>query len=825
MATSPCRAWTARGRRSASSCRCTAPLRWPRERDRAARAARRGRRGRPRARRARPAPRGLRGEGRLRRRGGARGRGRADARRRRARRVHAAHGRPRDGAPPARARRDAHRADHAADRPRHRGRPRARPPGRRGRPARQAVLTRRPRRARPCAARRPAEPRIRPMSTTEQPTVLWEPSDEQIEHATITRFARWVADTRGVDVAGDYHALWRWSVEDVDGFWAAIWEFFDVQSETGYERVLGSHEMPGAEWFPGATVSYARHVFRGRDDADVAIRHASEIRELGEWTWGELRATTAQLAAGLRSLGVQRGDRVVAYIPNIPEAVAALMACASIGAIWSSCSPDFGARSVVDRFAQIDPKVLITVDGYRYGGKDFDRMDIVARLQGEMPSLERTILLPYLDDAPDPRRLDAAMTWEALLAEGRDAGLEFEELPFEHPLWVLYSSGTTGMPKPIVHSQGGILLEHLKKMHLHVDAQEGDRIFWFTTTGWMMWNFVVGCLLTPASIVLYDGNPGSPDMGALWDLAEKAGITCFGTSAAYVAACMKADIEPGDGRDLSALRSVGSTGSPLSPDGFQWVYDKLGKETWLFSTSGGTDMCTAFVGGVPTLPVYLGELQARSLGAKIESWDEEGKPHVGEVGELVITEPMPSMPIFFWGDQDGSRLRESYFEMYPGVWRHGDWIEITERETAIISGRSDSTINRGGIRMGTAEIYRAVLALDEVTDALVVDVPREGTDGWMPLFIVLREGAELDDDLVKAIRTRIREDCSPRHVPNEVHAVDAAPRTLSGKVLEVPVKKILMGQPADKAAARDSLQNPEALDYFVAFAERSDEAG
>jgi acetoacetyl-CoA synthetase len=664
------------------------------------------------------------------------------------------------------------------------------------------------------------------MSTTEQPTVLWEPSDEQIERATITRFARWVAETHGVDVAGDYHALWRWSVEDVDAFWAAIWEFFDVQSETGYERVLGRREMPGAEWFPGATVSYARHVFRGRDDADVAIRHASEVRELGEWTWAELRSTTAAIAAGLRSLGVERGDRVVAYIPNIPEAVAALMACASIGAIWSSCSPDFGARSVVDRFAQIDPKVLIAVDGYRYGGKDFDRLDILARVQGEMPSLERTILLPYLDDAPDPRRLDAAMTWEALLAEGRDAELEFEELPFEHPLWVLYSSGTTGMPKPIVHSQGGILLEHLKKMHLHVDAQEGDRIFWFTTTGWMMWNFVVGCLLTPASIVLYDGNPGAPDMGVLWDLAEKAGITCFGTSAAYVAACMKADVQPGDGRDLSALRSVGSTGSPLSPEGFRWVYDKLGSETWLFSTSGGTDMCTAFVGGVPTLPVYLGEMQGRSLGAKIESWDEEGKAHIGRVGELVITEPMPSMPIFFWGDdEDGSRLRESYFEMFPGVWRHGDWITITERETAIITGRSDSTINRGGIRMGTAEIYRAVLALDEVTDALVVDVPREGTDGWMPLFVVLREGAELDDDLVKAIRTRIREDCSPRHVPNEIHAIDEVPRTLSGKVLEVPVKKILMGQPADKAAARDSLQNPKALDYFVEFAERSDEVG
>jgi len=664
------------------------------------------------------------------------------------------------------------------------------------------------------------------MSTpTEQPTVLWEPTDEQVERATLTRFSRWVADTRGVDVAGDYHALWHWSVDDVEGFWAAIWEFFEVESESGYEKVLGSREMPGAEWFPGATVSYARHIFRGRDDGEVAIRHASELRELGEWTWGDLRAQTAALAAGLRSLGVEKGDRVVAYIPNIPEAVAALLACASIGATWSSCSPDFGARSVVDRFAQIEPKVLIAVDGYRYGGKDFDRLDTVARLQDEMDSLQKTVVLPYLDASPDLGRLEDAMTWDELAAAGEGAELTFEELPFEHPLWVLYSSGTTGMPKPIVHSQGGILLEHLKKMHLHVDAQEGDRIFWFTTTGWMMWNFVVGCLLTPASVVLYDGNPGSPDMGVLWDLAEKAGITCFGTSAAYVAACMKADVEPGDGRDLSALRSVGSTGSPLSPEGFQWIYDKLGSETWLFSTSGGTDMCTAFVGGVPTLPVYLGELQGRSLGANIESWDEEGKPHIGVVGELVITEPMPSMPIFFWGDEDGSRLRESYFDMYPGIWRHGDWIEITERETAIITGRSDSTINRGGIRMGTSEIYRAVLSLDEITDALVVDVPREGTDGWMPLFVVLREGAELDDDLTKQIAKRIREDCSPRHVPNEVHAIAEVPRTLSGKVLEVPVKRILMGQDPDKAASRDSLANPEALDYFADFAKRSDEAG
>ncbi|MDX6724097.1 MAG: acetoacetyl-CoA synthetase [Solirubrobacteraceae bacterium] len=657
------------------------------------------------------------------------------------------------------------------------------------------------------------------MSTRAEPEILWEPSEEMVQRATITRFARWLEERRGLSLPG-YRELWHWSVDDVEAFWAAVWEFFELESETGFDKVLGRREMPGAEWFPGTRISYARHVFRGKDDGEVAIRHASELRELAEWTWGDLRSQTAALAAGLRSLGVGEGDRVVAYIPNIPEAVAALLACASLGAIWSSCSPDFGARSVVDRFAQIEPKVLLTVDGYRYGGKDFDRMGVVAGLQGEMDSLVATVVLPYLNESPDVSGLRDAMTWDELMAKGEGAELEFAELPFDHPLWVLYSSGTTGLPKPIVHSQGGILLEHMKKMHLHVDAQEGDRIFWFTTTGWMMWNFLVGCLLTPASIVLYDGNPGHPDMGTLWDLAEEAGITCFGTSASYIAACMKSGIDPAEGRDLSKLRSVGSTGSPLSPEGFQWVYDHVGRDTWLFSTSGGTDMCTAFVGGVPTLPVHLGELQGRSLGAKVEAWDEEGNSLIGEVGELVITEPMPSMPIFFWGDEDGSRLRESYFDMYPGVWRHGDWIEITERETAIIYGRSDSTINRGGIRMGTSEIYRAVLALDEITDALVVDIPRPGTDGWMPLFVVLREGAELDDGLTKQIAKRIREDCSPRHVPNEVHAIEEVPRTLSGKVLEVPVKRILMGQSPDQAASRDSLANPGSLDQFVEMAER-----
>ncbi len=629
---------------------------------------------------------------------------------------------------------------------------------------------------------------------------LWTPSPERIERSTLARYARGV----GHD-AHDYDALWRWSVEDLDGFWRSICDFFEVRFDTEPERVLGSREMPGAEWFSGARLSYAEHVFRDRDPDAVVIRHASERRELGEWTWAQLTEQTGRLRAGLQARGVGEGDRVAAYLPNIPETVAAFLATASLGAIWSSAAPEFGARSVVDRFSQIEPKLLLAVDGYRYGEKDYDRRGVVDGVAREIGA--QKVELGYLGGAG----------WEeGFLGDAADQ-VEFAQLAFDHPLWILYSSGTTGLPKSIVHGQGGILLEHLKKMHLHLDAQEGDRIFWFTTTGWMMWNFLVGVLLTPASIVLYDGDPAGE---VLWDLAADSGMTTFGTSAAFIAASMKEESEPARGRDLGALDAVGSTGSPLSPEGFGWVYDKLGEDTWLFSTSGGTDVCTAFVGGVPVLPVYRGELQARALGCAVEAWDADGNALTGEVGELVITEPMPSMPVFFWGDPDGSRLRESYFEHYPGAWRHGDWIEITGRGTAIIYGRSDSTINRGGVRMGTSEIYRAVLGVDDVTDALVVDVPHEGQENHMPLFVVLRAGEELGEALVKSIRARVREDCSPRHVPDSVHQIAEVPRTLSGKALEVPVKRILMGEAPETAASRDSLANPEALDWFVDLAMR-----
>jgi acetoacetyl-CoA synthetase len=649
------------------------------------------------------------------------------------------------------------------------------------------------------------------------PPVLWTPSAERIERAALTKYTRWLADAHGVETSG-YHDLWRWSVTELEAFWESIWQRFDVQASAPYERVLGARSMPGAEWFPGAQLNYAEHIFRDRDPTRTAARHASEVRPLAETSWGELHEATRRVAAALHATGIVPGDRVVAYMPNVVEAVAAFHACASLGATWSSCSPDFGVRSVVDRFAQIEPRVLLTVDGYRYGGRDHDRLDVVRSLQDAMPSLERTVVLGYLDPEPQLGRLRGASHWENFLGEGAGDPLSFAQVPFDHPLWVLYSSGTTGLPKAIVHGHGGVLLELSKLLHLHVDLQGDDRLFWFTTTGWMMWNFLNGGLLTDGSIVLYDGNPGYPDLGTLWDLAEQAGITCFGTSASYIAACMKDGIAPRKGRDLARLAAVGSTGSPLSPEGFDWVYDQLGPDVWLFSTSGGTDVCTAFVGGVPTLPVHRGELQARALGAKVEAWRSDGTPVVGEVGELVITEPMPSMPIRLWGDGDGTRYRASYFDTFPGVWRHGDWIEITDRGTAIITGRSDATINRGGIRMGTAEIYRAVLSLDEVVDALVVDLPREGTDGFMPLFVVLRDGLALDDELVARIRSRVREDCSPRHVPDEVRAVPAVPRTLSGKVLEVPVKRILSGERADRALSRDSLSDPDALRPFEELA-------
>jgi acetoacetyl-CoA synthetase len=665
------------------------------------------------------------------------------------------------------------------------------------------------------------------MSDSHDRAPLWKPSAEMVDGARMTAFMKWAAERHGRELA-DYPALWEWSVGEIEEFWGDIWEYCGVRASAPYERVLESREMPGASWFTGARLNYAENMLmRDRDPGQPAVLHASELRPLAELSWGELSEQVAALAEGLRLLGVRRGDRVAAYMPNIPETLVAFLASASIGAIWSCAAPEFGARSVIDRFAQIEPKALFVVDGYRHGGKDFDRTDALRTIAESLPTLAHTVMLPYLSDQASVSELPGGMTWTELMESGAGAAPRFEQVPVDHPLWVLFSSGTTGLPKAIVHGHGGILVEQLKKSLLHLDLHSGDRMFWFTTTGWMMWNFLVGCLFSEAAIVLYDGSPAHPDLGALWKLAERARITCMGVSAGFLMSCEKAAIEPAREYDLSALRSIGSTGSPLPPEGFHWVYGQVGSDLWLFSTSGGTDVCTAFVGGCPLLPVYEGEIQCRVLGCAVESWDEQGRPLQdvagspdGRVGELVLTEPLPSMPLFLWGDPSGERYRESYFDMYPGVWRHGDWIRITSHGGAVIYGRSDSTINRQGVRMGTSEIYRATAAIHEVVDALVVDIPslRVEDELWMVLFVVLREGVALDGELEAQIKRRIREDCSPRHVPNEILQIAEVPRTLSGKVLEVPVKRILMGVAPGEAASIESLANPQALDYFVEMA-------
>jgi acetoacetyl-CoA synthetase len=638
--------------------------------------------------------------------------------------------------------------------------------------------------------------------TERTPRVLWSPPPDVRETTRVGAYLDWLARTRGIGHRS-YDELWAWSVQDLDAFWSSVWDFFGVEAATPPERVLGSREMPGATWFDGATLSYAAHALRSGADADVAIVARSQTRGPVELTWGELRDRVGRARAGLRRLGVGRGDRVAAYLPNIPETVVAFLAAASLGAVWSSCAPEFGTRSVVDRLAQIEPSVLLTVDGYRYGDKAVDRRAEVAAIRAALPSLRATVLVPYLDDDPDA--VPGAIGWSELLAEPGEP--ESDPVPFDHPLYVLFSSGTTGLPKPIVHGHGGILLEHLKVLALHHDLGPGDRFAWFTTTGWMMWNYLVSGLAVGSAIVLFDGDPGAPDLGTMWRVVEETGTTWFGTSAPFLLACRKAGLEPGREADLSRLRAIGSTGAPLPPEGFAWVAEHVRADLPLWSASGGTDLCTAFIAGSPLVPVWEGELSCRCLGAAVAAFDEQGEALVDEVGELVITEPMPSMPLGFWGDDDGSRYREAYFEHYPGVWRHGDWITITERGSCVISGRSDATLNRGGVRLGTAELYSVVDLEDPA-----------GGAGELLLFVVLDPGAELDEALVGRLRRALREELSPRHVPDALHVVRAVPRTLSGKKLEVPVKRILGGADPEQVASSGALADPAALGDFVRLA-------
>jgi acetoacetyl-CoA synthetase len=636
------------------------------------------------------------------------------------------------------------------------------------------------------------------------PEVLWTPPADVLERSRIGDYLRWLKAERGLEFA-DYDELWRWSVTDLSAFWGSIWDYFQVIAHTPATDVLAEATMPGARWFPGATLNYAEHVLRMpglADDDPVVIAH------------GQTRAPETLTAADLR----EQVRRVAAYAPNIPETFVLMLATTSIGAIFSSCAPEFGTRSVTDRWQQIEPTVLVAVDGYRYGDKPVDRRAEVAAIRAALPSLRHTVAIPYLDPASLP--LDGAIGWADLAAE-TDEPLTFVPVAFDHPLYVLYSSGTTGLPKPIVHGHGGILLEHLKMLALHHDLGPGDRFFWFTTTGWMMWNFLVSGPAVGTAIVLFDGNPGHPDLGALWRLAEETGMTYLGTSPPFLLACRKAGLVPKEIADLSTLRAFGSTGAPLPPEGFTWVYEAVGDSFQLQSLSGGTDVCTGFVGGVPLLPVYAGEIACRALGTKVEARSADGSPVVGELGELVITAPMPSMPVGFWNDPDGKRYREAYFDFYPGVWRHGDWITVNSRGGCVITGRSDATLNRGGVRLGTAEFYSVVEGLDEVVDSVVVHLEdADGGPGELLLFVVLAEGLELDDALRASIARELRTTLSPRHVPDEIHQVRAVPRTLSAKKLEVPVKKILTGTPVDAAAAKGALVNPESLTAFAAFAQR-----
>ncbi|SOD91917.1 acetoacetate--CoA ligase [Spirosoma fluviale] len=648
-------------------------------------------------------------------------------------------------------------------------------------------------------------------------TPLYTPDRNTIEQSLLKRYMNWLFVKKGLYFR-DYDDLWDWSVTDLEDFWGSIWQFFDVQSHTPYHQVVfrpSQQDMIGVSWFSESTLNYAEHIFRHRTPQQPAILYSSEqqpgVRTL---SWDTLERQVAAVAAYLRNQQIGVGDRVVAVLPNGPEAIVAFLATNAIGAVWSSCSPDFGTSSIVDRFQQIEPKILIVADGYSYNGRRIDKTDVARELRDELPTLQRVIWVPYLNEHS---QLEGSVSWPDVLDTPAPDGLTFEPVPFEQPIWVLYSSGTTGKPKAITHSVGGCLLEHLKALGLHQDVRPGERYFWYSTTGWMMWNYALGSMLVGATLVLYDGAAGYPTLNVLWKLADEAKVTHFGGGAAYYLACLRAGLKPADTAKLTHLRTIGSTGSPLPPEGFRWIYESVKPKVWLISLSGGTDVCSGFVGGNPLLPVYEGEIQCRLLGSKVEAFDENARPVRGELGEMVILEPMPSMPVYFWNDPSNDRYRKSYFEEYPGIWRHGDYIRITERNGIIIYGRSDATLNRDGVRIGTSEIYSAVESIPEIMDSLVVGLEQPGGQYFMPLFVVLREGVTLTSELITRIKDTLRRQFSPRHVPDAVYAIADIPYTISGKKLETPIKKILSGVDVSLATSKDTLRNPAALAHFINF--------
>jgi acetoacetyl-CoA synthetase len=650
--------------------------------------------------------------------------------------------------------------------------------------------------------------------------LLWTPGAARVTDANLTAFMSWLAAERGLRF-DDYHALWRWSVADLDGFWRAVWDYCGIDASAPPERVLARRAMPGAEWFPGARLNYAQHVLRRERPGEPALLHVSETTPLASLDWADLAGQVRIVGTRLRAMGVRPGDRVASYLPNIPQTVMAMLAATSIGAIWTACSPDFGWRGVLDRFRQLRPKVLFCVDGYSYNGTLFDRRDEVQQIVAGLHGLEHVVRLPGPGrprEEPGPDR-PGGLTWGALLdhAPVTAAEFAFEQVPFGHPLWILFSSGTTGLPKAIVHSHGGILLEQLKLQRFHMDLRPGDRMFFHTTSGWMMWNFLVSSLLLGVRPVLYDGSPGYPGPEVLWRIADEARVNFFGASPAYVDLMAKAGVVPGKQFELADLRAIMPAGSPVSAECTAWFYDNVKPDVWVATGSGGTDVCTGFVGGVPTLPVYAGEIQAPHLGVAAKAFNHRGESVIDEVGELVITVPMPSMPVRFWGDDTGARYRESYFADFPGVWRQGDFFRVNRRGGCFVLGRSDATLNRHGVRIGTAEVYAVLASIDEIDDALIVNLDLPGGRFHMPLFVRLADGLRLDDRIRDKIRDRLRHEYTPRHVPDRIVQVPDIPMTLTGKKLEVPVRKILLGVPPDEAANRNAMANPGSLDFFAAY--------